>query len=189
MLVRSLQTVIGNVDDQSQYRQIMTQPAWLRDRQVAECQRSVAAYLGWCPGPSLARSRTQLLAPWSRSSDTSRGIIITMTRPLLRPLLRAAQSVFGSLVSLPATWGCTCCLLSHWFLTVTGHFLHNFLDITSVWAHCLHRRSLCCLHVLIWSILWYVMRSESLPVLCLAWYWLTSGEPGPAPLTGPDTAR
>ena len=148
------------ITDQSQYRQIMTQPAWLRDRQVA-----VAAYLGWCPGPSLARSRIQLLAPWSRSSDTRRGIIFSVPHPLLRPLIRAAQNVSGSLVSLPTTWGCTCCLLSLWFLTVTRHFLHNFLDIFSLWAHCLHCLLWWCLPVLIWSILWYVMQWEPLCVV------------------------
>ena len=30
-----------NVDDQLQYRQIMTEPAWLRDRQVAEISSSL----------------------------------------------------------------------------------------------------------------------------------------------------
>lgn len=168
-----------NVDDQFQYRQIMTEPAWLRDRQVAEWQRSVAAYLGWWPGPSLARSRTQALAPWSRSSPTSRGVI-AQARPLPRPP-DLTQSVSGSLVSLPTTWGCTCCFLSHWFLTVTRHTLNTFLDIFLVSGLTVYTAG-CCVVCMCWYdryFLWYVM-GESLPVLCLAWYWLTSGEAGPA---------
>ena len=141
--------------------------AWHHDRQVA-VRRS--AYLGWYPGASLARSRTQAQEePRSRRCEVSRRIIMVL-RPLLRP---------------PGHWprlSLLMLLLSHWCFYIR---CNNTLSGSHSSSLCSDSVSgltalMCWLHVLI--LCWYdqylicCCESESLTVLCLAWYWLTTGQ-------------